>query len=166
MSIINLTYHQAESINQTIDRYHQPSQWVTLGVMAGFFALEVFLPTKEVFESKFDRYYSYVKFGIIVLMTSVALSQGITGGCVVQIPQNWLARTYMGKEYWYPFGVVFRENFPTWFEPYLRLIYFVFSLITPYTVWIYWKKRIKIPRLTWKNSLSKSNEKVSEITTN
>lgn len=147
MAFINLSYQQAESINQTIDRFHEPYYWSIFGVFALLFALEIFLPEKRRFSSQFDRYFTYFRFSIIILITLVALSQGLAGGCVLQIPQNWLAQNYLGREYWYPYGLVFREHVPQQFWPLLHFTYFLASLITPYFAFQYYQKRIKKPNI-------------------
>lgn len=165
MSWLQLTPQQAIEINQTIDRFHEPYQWAAMALLAMFFSLEIFLPTKQHFESKFDIFYSQVKWYFILLMTAVALSQGITGGCVLQIPQNYLASEFLNRPYWYPYGVVFRENFPPSFEPFLRIFYFAFSLVTPYVANKFWNKRLRLPRLNLagKNDEYSSHDKHSKI---
>jgi len=158
MSFINISYQQAESINQTIDRFHEPYYWSGFGLLAFLFILEIFLPEKKYFKSAFDKYFTYFRFSIIILMTLVALSQGLAGGCVLQIPQNWLAQNYLGREYWYPYGLVFREHFPEKFWPILHFTYFVASLITPYFAYQYYQKRIKKPSNSSKSKAKKTGE--------
>ncbi len=147
MSWLNLTYEQAESINRTIDKYHDPYYWTFGAIVASFFLLESFLPRRDHFESRFDRYYTHFKLSLIIFFTSIAISQGILGGCFIQIPQNWIARHYLNRPYWYPYGVVFRENFPEnqWWL--LRLIYLVVGIGIVYLAYKFWTKRVKNVKL-------------------
>ncbi len=143
---MNLSYDQALAINNLIDRLHSPDYWA-IPVSLGLFAtLEIFLPAKEDYLSQFDKYFTYIKFTLIVFFMLVATSQGFTGGCVIHIVQNWLAHTYLGQEYWNtPYGIVYREYLPEGYVWVLQLIYFTGGAISLIGAWQYYKKFIRIP---------------------
>jgi hypothetical protein len=130
-------------INNFIDRVHTPIIWafpVTLGI---FVSLELFLPRKEQYENQFDEFFSWLKFYLVIFAGLVLSSQGFSGGCVIQIPQNLLAQQYLGRD-WHPYGIVFRENINQEYLWLLRLFYFIGGLSSVFIVFKYWEDRIKI----------------------
>ena len=145
MSWLNLTYEQAIKLNEDIDKIHNPYYWTFLAVIGVMFLLESFLPVKSKFESGFDKYFTFFKWGVIIFFTLIALSQGLTGGCVVQIPQNWIAKTYLNREYWYPYGPVFRELLPERYWFVLQIGYFLGSIYALWRAIEFYKKRVMIP---------------------
>jgi hypothetical protein len=142
----NLTAEQAIQINQTIDRYHDPRYWSIFGILSLIFLLEVFFPTKKVFKNKLDSFFSHFKFSILLFTSLILISQGIFGGCVIQIPQNWLAQKYLNLPYWYPYGLVYRESFDSSFWPVLRTIYILITILYFYWLYHYYRKRLHHPR--------------------
>ena len=140
-----MTPELALEINQFIDRIHSPYYWSFFAVIAIIYLLEVFLPEKKYLESGFDRWLTYFKISIVGLFALVAISQGVTGGCVIQIPQNWLARNYLGMEYWHPYGLVFREYLDPQYWIFLRIFYLLGSFLTLFVTWKFWKKRVYTP---------------------
>jgi Na+-translocating ferredoxin:NAD+ oxidoreductase RnfD subunit len=153
MGWLNLTYDQAVKINEDIDKIHNPYYWSFLAVIGGIFLLDSFLPEKQHFESKFDKYFTFFKWSIIVFFTLIALSQGLTGGCVVQIPQNWIAQHYLNRDYWYPYGPVFRELLPQQYWFILQISYFLGSLFTLWRARVFYKKRMIMPLENEKHGL-------------
>lgn len=143
-------------INNFIDRVHTPIIWafpVTLGI---FVSLELFLPRKEKYENQFDEFFSWLKFYLVIFAGLVLSSQGFSGGCVIQIPQNLLAQQYLGRD-WHPYGIVFRENINQEYLWLLRLFYFIGGLSSVFVVFRYWEERIKTP-LASLNSLPKTKQ--------
>jgi hypothetical protein len=139
-------------INNFIDRVHTPIIWafpVTLGI---FISLELFLPKKQKFENKFDQFFSLLKFCLVIFAGLVLSSQGFSGGCVIQIPQNFLAQQYLGRD-WLPYGIVFREYINPDYLWLLRLFYFIGGLSSVFVVFKYWKERIKTPLKSLKSAL-------------
>jgi hypothetical protein len=131
-------------INNFIDRVHTPILWAFPVALGIFSALEIFLPTKQFFQNKFDAFYSWFKFDLVILASLVSASQGFSGGCLIQIPQNFLAQKYLGRD-WLPYGLVFRENIDPSYWWLLRLVYFIGGVVALYTLYTYWDKRMKIP---------------------
>jgi len=128
------------TINTWIDKYHGPNQFTPFVVMGMFVLLEVILPKKNGWENLFDKVLGHIKMGLVTLTMLVATSQGITGGCIIQIPQNWLARQALGRD-WYPFGLVYREYVPQDFWWALRLFYFLGGLFILVIWWLWMEKR-------------------------
>lgn len=142
-------------INNFIDRVHTPIVWafpVTLGI---FISLEIFLPAKQRFETKFDEFYSWTKYYLVILASLVTISQGLSGGCWVQIPQNYLAQKYLGHD-WLPYGLVFREyvNVEYWWV--LRLVFFIGAILAFIIFYNYWNRRMKMPMSNSKLNLVKN----------
>lgn len=144
--MISLTRDQAIEINRWIDIFHNPGQWAYIIVLAVFISLESFLNQKEYFESLFDKILIYIKFILLVFLCLVVGSQGFLGGCIVQIPQNWIAQAYLDRPYWYPFGLVYRENIPEEYWIYLRIVYFLLAIFFIWRTYIFWHRFIKSPR--------------------
>jgi len=108
---IMFTSETVIAINQWIDKYHGPAQWAPFVAIGLLVSLEGFLPTKTEWESVWDKWLTWLKSFFITLTMFVGASQGFTGGCVIQIPQNWLSQTALGRD-WHPYGLVFREYVP------------------------------------------------------
>lgn len=138
----NPTPEQVIEFNQLVDKYHDPRYWSIFGFLSLVFILEVFLPIKKSFNGYFDQVLSYFKFGVLLFTSLIVASQSFLGGCLIQIPQNWLAQRYLGQPYWYPFGLVYRENFPESFWPYLRLIYLFLAILYFYFLYKYYQRRL------------------------
>ncbi len=124
-------------INQWIDIIHNPNYWIIFWFIALYILLENNLFPKRDIIPKFrnGKTIIYSKFLILFFTLSISISQSLFGGCLVTSIQNYLARTYLGREYWYPFGLVFRENFFPEYWIYLRLLYIVLTIL--YGIWIY-----------------------------
>jgi hypothetical protein len=136
----NMGYMNAETaiqINQWIDRFHNPSYWIIFWVIALYVLLEYrIFPKKEiVLDTIYSRIVLYGKFGVLLFTFAIALSQSVLGGCAIQLIQNYLAVQYLDREYWYPFGLVFRENLQPQYWIWLRLFYG--ALTIGYGFWIY-----------------------------
>jgi hypothetical protein len=151
MTWLNLTVEQATQINESIDKVHNPYYWTFIAIVGVVFLFDSFLPIKSKFESDFDRVFSYFKFYTIIFFTLIALSQGLSGGCIIQIPQNWIAQTYLDRPYWYPYGPVFRELLPEQYWFVLVLGYFFGSLFAAFRAYRFWQKRILAPAKTHVN---------------
>lgn len=120
-----LSYQQAYDINQWIDHFHNPNFWI-LGGIVGFIAvLESFLPAKLSFSGTYEKFLVNFKFFFLVALAVVFFTQGLFGGCLIQIPQNAIAKAYLGRPYWYPFGLVYRESIAEKYWPLLRLFYLI-----------------------------------------
>ncbi|MEM1312131.1 MAG: hypothetical protein AAGF07_01570 [Patescibacteria group bacterium] len=145
MSWLNLTTEQAIQINETIDKYHDPYYWTVVAVVAFVFLIDSYLPRKRIFESKLDKILSYVKLITLIFLSLITLSQGLTGGCFIQIPQNWIAQNYLDRPYWYPYGLVFREMIPEKYWIVLRIFYFFGSIFVAYRTYLFWQKRVLSP---------------------
>lgn len=141
---MNISYEQALTINNFIDRIHSAEYWAFPSMLGAFAMLEIFLPAKDFYLNQFDRYYTYLKFSFIIFLTLVATSQGFTGGCLVHLVQNWLAQNYLGKEYWNtPYGIVYRELVPEDYVWMLQMLYFLGGIITILAAWRYYQKFIR-----------------------
>lgn len=140
-----LNAQRAREINLLIDKYHDPYWWSLFGILSLVFLLEIFLPVKKQFENWFDKVLTDFKLFILFFCSLILISQGFLGGCVVQIPQNWLAQKYLDLPYWYPYGLVYRENFPESFWPFLRLIYILLALLFFYLTYLFYYKRVRLP---------------------
>ncbi len=132
----------AQKIISFIDFVHQPYYWTFIVVVAFFYSFESYLPKKTTWESRLDRYIGCFKFGLICILAFIVVMQGITGGCIFQIPQNYLAQNYLGLPYWYPFGLVFRENIDQSYWGLLRAVYLLLGSYYSYTAVQFWQKRM------------------------
>ncbi len=140
--MFELNKEKALEIIYFIDKYHDPRYWIIFGVLSAIFLLEIFLPKKIQFENNFDKVFTYFKVSILFFVGLILFSQGFLGGCVIQIPQNWLAQKFLDRPYWYPYGLVYRENLPESFWPMLRIIYILFSILYYLVFYIFLDKRV------------------------
>jgi len=124
-------------INQWIDIIHNPNYWIIFWFIALYILLEpkIFPQQSIIPKNKFATTIIYTKFLVLFFTFSIALSQSLFGGCLITSVQNYFARTYLDQEYWYPFGLVFRENFAPQYWIYLRLFYIIMTIL--YGTWIY-----------------------------
>jgi len=124
-------------INQFIDRIHNPNYWILFWIIALFILLEyTIFPKREILiQTRYQKIILYFKFSILILTFVIAFSQSVFGGCVIQLFQNYLAINYLDREYWYPYGLVFREKFDPKYWIYLRLTYIFLTIL--YGIWIY-----------------------------
>ena len=134
-------------INQWIDILHNPTYWIVFWFIALYILLEpkIFPKRNIVPQNKFAKTIIYAKLFILIFTFSIALSQSLFGGCLITSIQNYLASTYLDREYWHPYGLVFRENFAPQYWVYLRLFYIIFT--TVYATWIY--KYYKLTIKSW-----------------
>jgi len=134
-------------INQWIDIVHNPNYWIIFWFIALYILLEPkIFPQKSILpKNKYAKIIIYIKFLVLFFTFSIALSQSLFGGCIITSIQNYLASTYLGREYWYPFGLVFRENFAPQYWIYLRVFYMVLTIL--YGAWIY--KYYKFVMRSW-----------------
>jgi hypothetical protein len=135
-------------INQWIDIIHNPNYWIIFWFIALYILLENnIFPKKNIIpKSKYAKLIIYTKLLILIFTFSIAASQGLLGGCFITSIQNYLAINYLDREYWYPFGLVFRENFNPQYWIYLRLLYTLLTIL--YGIWIY--KYYKFVMKKWK----------------
>ena len=124
-------------INQWIDIVHNPNYWIVFWFIALYILLEpkIFSKKDIISYNKFAKPIIYGKFLLLFFTFSIALSQSLFGGCLITSIQNHFASTYLGREYWYPYGLVFRENFAPQYWIYLRLFYIILTIL--YGTWIY-----------------------------
>lgn len=124
-------------INQWIDKIHNPNYWIIFWFIALYILLENNLfPKRDIIPKfKYGKAIIYSKLFVLFFTFSISASQSLFGGCLITFIQNYLARTYLDREYWYPFGIVFRENFDPQYWIYLRLFYIVLTIL--YGIWIY-----------------------------
>lgn len=137
-----MSSQQALAIIEVIDWIHQPYYWSFIMFVALAYTFEIYLPKKRQWESIFDLVLTYFKFILIAILAFIVLMQGMIGGCLCQIPQNYLARKYLSLDYWYPFGLVFRENFAVQDWKWLRMFYLIAGLYFAWATYQFWKKRI------------------------
>lgn len=128
---------KATQINQWIDIIHNPTYWIIFWVIALYILLEYTIsPHKKILlNTRYERIVFYTKWGILVFTFSIALSQSLLGGCAIQLIQNYLAVQYLDRNYWYPFGLVFREQLAPQYWIWLRVLYGI--LTVGYGLWIY-----------------------------
>lgn len=128
-------------INQWIDKVHNPNYWIVFWFIALYILLEpkIFPKRAIVTQNKYTNIIIHTKLFILIFTFSIALSQSLFGGCLITLIQNYIASTYLGREYWYPFGLVFRENFSPEYWIYLRLFYIVITILYGYWVYTYYK---------------------------
>ena len=132
-------------INQWIDILHNPTYWIVFWFIALYILLEpkIFPKRDIVPQNKFARTIIYAKLFILIFTFSIALSQSLFGGCLITSIQNYLASTYLDREYWYPYGLVFRENFAPQYWVYLRLFYIIFTTLYATCIYKYYKLIMK-----------------------
>ncbi len=128
-------------INQWIDKVHNPNYWIVFWFIALYILLEPkIFPKRDIIpQNKYAKTIICTKLFILIFTFSIALSQSLFGGCLITLIQNYIASTYLGREYWYPFGLVFRENFSPEYWIYLRLFYIVITILYGYWVYTYYK---------------------------
>ncbi|MGA1050626.1 MAG: hypothetical protein ACO3TG_03960 [Minisyncoccia bacterium] len=128
-------------INQWIDILHNPTYWIVFWFIALYILLEPkIFPKRDIIpQNKYAKTIICTKLFILIFTFSIALSQSLFGGCLITLIQNYIASTYLGREYWYPFGLVFRENFSPEYWIYLRLFYIVITILYGYWVYKYYK---------------------------
>jgi hypothetical protein len=139
-----MTPELALRINYFIDRYHSQEYWSYPFLLAVFFMLEIFLPPRASYESRFDKYFTWFKFGLVAFAALIAASQGFAGGCLVQLPQNWLAQNYLSMPYWHEYGLAFREYVPAGWHWLLRLVYMAGGCLCLWAAYRYYLRRVKI----------------------
>jgi hypothetical protein len=127
----------AIQINQWIDIVHNPNYWIVFWFISLYILLEPkIFPKRNIFtKGKYTKPIIYGKFLLLFFTFSIALSQSLLGGCLITSIQNYFARTYLSREYWYPYGLVLRENFAPQYWIYLRLFYIILTIL--YGTWIY-----------------------------
>ena len=137
----------ALQINQWIDIIHNPNYWIVFWFIALYILLEPkIFPNRNIIpQNKYAKSIIYTKFFILIFTFIIILSQSLFGGCLITSIQNHFARTYLGREYWYPYGLVFRANFDPQYWIYLRLFYIILTIL--YGTWIY--KYYKFMMRSW-----------------
>lgn len=145
LSVPLLSYDQAYNINQWIDNWHNPSFWI-LGGVVGFVAiLESFLPNRNYVPTTiYEKFLIDFKFFFLIALAVVFFTQGLLGGCVIQIPQNIIAKAYLGRPYWYPFGLVYRESLPEVYWPLLRIFYLVLGSFAIQRCVVFYNKFVRV----------------------
>lgn len=135
-------------INQWIDRIHNPNYWIIFWVIAVYILLEykIFPHKKIVINTRYGRIVFYSKLGVLLFTFSIALSQSLLGGCVIQLIQNYLALNYLDREYWYPFGLVFREYLNPRYWIWLRIGYGIFTIAYGFWIYRYYRFMMKYKR--------------------
>lgn len=139
-----LSYQQAYDINQWIDNWHNPSFWILGGVVGIVAILESFLPARNSLSGKYEQFLVKFKFFFLIALAVVFFTQGLLGGCIIQIPQNAIAKAYLGREFWYPFGLVYRENIPESYWPILRLFYLILGSFAIQRCVVFYKKFVRL----------------------
>lgn len=132
----------ALKIIEFIDKFHQPHIWTLGGVIAVLALVESFLNENYIYKSFLGILLIYFKLFFLVMFDLVFFTQGLFGGCLLQVPQNYLARKYLGMDFWYPFGIVYRESLNPVFWPYLRIFYLFLGIFAIYRTRIYIQKFI------------------------
>lgn len=136
-----LSYDQAYSINQWIDLWHNPSFWILGGVVGLVAIFESFIPKNQNHNpGTYEKLLIRSKFFFLIALAVVFFTQGLFGGCLIQIPQNAIARAYLGRPYWYPFGLVYREYFDGMYWPLLRLFYFILGSFAVQRCFVFYQK--------------------------
>jgi len=123
-----------------IDILHNPDQWTPFTTVGLFVLFEAGLPIKESIQNRWDGILLRIKAFFATMAMLVGSSQGFTGGCVVQIPQNWLSQQAFGRD-WYPYGLVFREYFPEEWWWALRTFYILLATLVVFLWWKWIHKR-------------------------
>lgn len=126
-------------LNETIDAIH--SLFPVLMPIGVVCVVMSYLPLKSHFESHFDVYFTWILFTFGCLFASYLYSQALLGGCFIHIPQNWIARQYLGKSEWWPFGLYGRYGWPFDLIT-LRLLYIVLSVYSTIRLYVFYVRRI------------------------
>ena len=137
--ITDLDQQSAEKIIDFINFIHTPYYYISFTAVC-LIPLG-FLPRKMKFESRIDKFYSYVILFFLFHITTVFVSQGFIGGCVYTIPQHHFAHEYLGYHDWFILGLAKQEVFEKFIseENYdilyyaLRLFYLIFGVLF---IWI------------------------------
>lgn len=147
-------------INQTVDQIH--SFFPTLALFGCFFLIESYLPKKSFFESSLDKFLSYFKLSLVSLLAFIFLSQGILGGCLLHIPQNFLSQKYLSRN-WSNYGLVFREKIPRNYLPLLRTSYLGIGLYASWASLKFYEKRIIFKNINIPELKNKKTENLETI---
>jgi hypothetical protein len=132
------------AINQFIDWLH--TSFPAISIIAAAILLESFLPARKRFANIYDRWLTYIRFAAAIIFSLIALSQGMLGGCIIHIPQNYLAQQYLGRD-WSDYGLFYREFIDPALHLYLRIFYFLGGLFVTWCTWQFWKKRLLAPHI-------------------
>ncbi|MEI6728173.1 MAG: hypothetical protein WCK98_00875 [bacterium] len=151
--MFDLTFQQAYDLNQWIDNIHNPYVWSYGAVISIYALLESYLPKRQFVATGLDSFLNGLKFFFLFAFALIFFSQGLLGGCFIQIPQNLIAQKFLNREYWYPFGLVYREQLDPRYWPFLRGLYLVLGLYGGYRTVIYYQKFINL-KAKIKDSLS------------
>lgn len=129
----------AAQVNQWIDVLHNPRYWIIFWLVAVYVVIEdTFIVRSDI---PFRRIQFGWRFSILVFTWLILASQSIFGGCAIQFVQNYLAREYLDRDYWYPFGLVFREFLSPQYWILLRGLYLVLTVAYGAFIYHYWNKR-------------------------
>lgn len=145
-SFINL---KADKVNEFIDIFH--SFFPGFCMLAVFFLLESYLPYKEYFESKYDRFLTYLKIPFFAVLNLTLISQSFFGGCVLFYLQRWIIMTFLNQDLTYKFGLFGREYWNYDYLWLLRVIYFALTFLAVYLTYLFFTKRVlntKLPALS------------------
>jgi hypothetical protein len=157
---MNLTFQQAEAINTAVDKIH--ALFPLFSVMATIFLLQGFGKPQVAFTSPWQKYYAWFRFGFVLLLVSTVLSQGVLGGCLIHIPQNWFNRVYLNQDNAVPFGLFARQYIDPKYWPFLRMFYLLAGLLVSWRALVFYRKFVNLPTVYQHN---KGNEnKVSCLT--
>lgn len=118
-----MTYEQALLVQRLLDTLHNPS-WSVGFIIMLIFIFEGFIAKNNPIFFKNSLFAQKAKVFLMYWYSVVAFTQAIFKGCVIHIPQNWIAREYMGLEYWHPYGLVYREVIPESILPFIPFLYF------------------------------------------
>ena len=135
-------------INQTIDQIH--SYFPILAAFGVLFMLQSYLPVKQKFNSKFNKVFNYFKVSLISLFAFIFLFQGVFGGCVIHLGQNFLAQKYLNRN-WANYGLVYREKVPKVYWPLLRTTYLGIGLFASFRGLKFYEKRILFKSIVSQN---------------
>jgi hypothetical protein len=133
-----LSPQQVIEINQFLDEIHSFFPYVT--TLGAFLLLESLLPYRTP-RNVLERNLNYTKLIVMSSFVVVTLTQGIFGGCLLHIPQNWLAQEVLGKK-WHEYGLVYRYSLPQAWWPALQLFYVVLGSFGAWRTWHYYQRRI------------------------
>jgi hypothetical protein len=139
-----LTYQQAYNFNQWIDGWHNPSFWILGGIVGIVAILESFLPAKNFISGYYEKILINSKFFFLIALAVVFFTQGLLGGCIIQLPQNWIAQNFLGRPFWYPFGLVYREGISEQYWPLLRFFYLILGTFAIQRCLVFYKKFVNL----------------------
>jgi hypothetical protein len=151
--MFDLTYQQAYDLNQWIDYIHNPYVWSYGAVISVYALFESYLPKRQFKTTGLDSFLNGLKFFFLFAFAFIFFSQGLLGGCFIQIPQNLIAQKFLNREFWYPFGLVYREHIDPQYWPYLRGLYLLLGLYGCYRTFIYYQKFINLKAKITENLL-------------